>query len=326
MKPSVLVTREIFEEVLAHLRGRCEVEDNQSDRPLPGPELIERLSEKDGALVTVADRIDRSLLGFCPRLRAISTVAVGYDNIDVAACTARGIVVTNTPGVLTETTADHAWALLMAAARRIAHADRWVRSGQWSGWRFKDWLGLDIHGTTLGVIGMGRIGQAVAKRSRGFEMRVLYHNRNRLAPEIEAACNAEPASKDELLRNSDFIVLTLPHTPQTHHLIGAPELALMKPTSLVVNIGRGGVVDDVALVEALAEGRIAAAGLDVFEDEPTLESGFLSLPNVVLTPHIGSASHATRHKMAMMAAENLVAALSGGRPPNPVNPEVLQGR
>jgi gluconate 2-dehydrogenase len=326
LKPSVLVTREIFEEVLAHLRGRCEVEDNQSDRPLPGPELIERLSEKDGALVTVADRIDRSLLGFCPRLRAISTVAVGYDNIDVAACTARGIVVTNTPGVLTETTADHAWALLMAAARRIAHADRWVRSGQWSGWRFKDWLGLDIHGTTLGVIGMGRIGQAVAKRSRGFEMRVLYHNRNRLAPEIEAACNAEPASKDELLRNSDFIVLTLPHTPQTHHLIGAPELALMKPTSLVVNIGRGGVVDDVALVEALAEGRIAAAGLDVFEDEPTLESGFLSLPNVVLTPHIGSASHATRHKMAMMAAENLVAALSGGRPPNPVNPEVLQGR
>lgn len=325
MKPSVLVTREIFDEVLAYLRTRCDVEDNQGDTPLPSPELIERLSEKDGALVTVADRIDRSLLGFCPRLKAISTVAVGYDNIDVAACTARGIVVTHTPGVLTETTADHAWALLMAAARRVAHADRWVRSGQWSGWRFKVWLGLDVHGKTLGVIGMGRIGQAVAKRSRGFDMRVLYHNRNRLAPEIEAACNARLASKSELLRDSDFVVLTLPHTPQTHHLLGAPELALMKSTALIVNIGRGGVVDDVALVEALGEGRVAAAGLDVFEDEPTLESGFLSLPNVVLTPHIGSASHATRMKMATKAAENLVAALTGARPPNPVNPEVLPG-
>lgn len=326
MKPRVLVTREVFDAVLSYLRGHCEVDDNQRDTPLPAPELIDRLSEKDGALVTAADRIDRAVLDFCPQLKAVSTIAVGYDNIDVGACTARGILVTNTPGVLTDTTADHAWALLMAVARRIPHADRWVRAGQWKGWRFKDWLGFDVYGKTLGIFGMGRIGQAVAKRARGFEMPVLYHNRSRLPREVEAFCNAELATKETLLRSADFVVLTLPHSPETHHLISAAELALMKPSAVLVNIGRGGVVDDVALVEALVEGRIAAAGLDVFEGEPLLDSGFLSLSNVVLSPHIGSASHATRMKMAMLAAENLIAALTTGRAPNPVNPEARKPR
>ena len=322
MKPRILVTREVFDAVLSYLRGHCEVEDNQRDTPLPTPELIDRLSDKDGALVTAAERIDRAVLDFCPQLKAVSTIAVGYDNIDIGACSARGILVTNTPGVLTDTTADHAWALLMAAARRIPQADHWVRAGQWKGWRFKDWLGLDVHGKTLGIIGMGRIGQAVARRARGFDMRVLYHNRSRLPREIEASCNAELATKDELLCSSDFVVLTLPHTEETQHLIGVAELARMKLSAVLVNIGRGGVVDDAALVEALGDGRIAAAGLDVFEGEPMLDSGFLNLSNVVLSPHIGSASHATRMKMAMLAAENLIAALTGGRPPNPVNPEV----
>lgn len=321
MKPKVLVTREVFDEVLDYLRRHVEVEDNQHDTPLAVTDLLDRLYDKDGALVTAADRIERTVVEFCPRLKAISTIAVGYNNIDVDACSARGILVTNTPGVLDETTADHAWALLLAAARRIPQADRWTRAGQWHGWRFKDWLGLDVHGKTLGIVGMGRIGQAVARRARGFDMRIIYHNRNRLPAEIEAACGASYAGMAELLANADFVVLNVPYSEQTHHLIGAAEIARMKPSAVLINIARGGVVDDIALIEALGESRIAAAGLDVFENEPVLHPGFLSLSNVVLTPHIASASHATRMDMAMLAAQNLVAALTTGNPPNLVNPD-----
>lgn len=326
MKKKILVTREVFDEVLVFLRQHFEVEDNQPDTLWPVSELLQRLADKDGALVTVADPIDRTVVEYCPQLRAISTIAVGYNNIDIAACTARGIVVTNTPGVLEQTTADHAWALMLAAARRIVHADRWVRAGEWYGWRFKDWLGLDVHGKTLGIVGMGGVGQAVARRASGFDMRVLYHNRNRLPAEIETRCAATHVGLAELLRESDFVMLTVPYGTQTHHLIGGAELATMKRGAVLVNMARGGVVDDEALVEVLSEGRIAAAALDVFEREPALNPAFLSLHNVTLTPHIGSASHATRMNMAMLAARNLVAALTGGTPPNPVNPGVLEKR
>jgi gluconate 2-dehydrogenase len=319
VKQKILVTREVFDEVLVFLRQHFQVEGNQQDTVWPVSELLHRLADKDGALVTIADPIDRTVIEYCPQLRAISTIAAGYNNIDVAACTQHGIVVTNTPGVLEQTTADHAWALMLAAARRIVHADRWVRAGEWYGWRFKDWLGLDVYGKTLGIVGMGGVGQAVARRASGFDMRVLYHNRSRLTVEVETRCAATHVGLVELLREADFVVLTVPYGPQTHHLIGARELDIMKSTAVLVNMARGGVVDDEALIEALSEGRIAAAGLDVFEREPALNPGFLGLHNVTLTPHIGSASYATRMNMAMLAARNLVAALTGGTPPNPVN-------
>jgi lactate dehydrogenase-like 2-hydroxyacid dehydrogenase len=271
-------------------------------------------------MTTVMDRFDAEVIERCRDLEVISNIAVGYNNIDLAACKARAIRVTNTPGVLDDTTADLTWSLLMAAARRIAEGDAYVRAGDWKiAFGVQYFLGQDIHHATLGIIGMGRIGQAVARRASGFDMRVLYNNRSRLPEEQERSLRATRVERDELLRTSDFVVVMAPYSPETHHLIGAREIALMKPTAVLVNSARGGVVDDAALVEALRAKRIAAAGLDVFEGEPNLDPGYLALRNVVMTPHIGSASRATRMVMCNTAAANLTAVLEGREPPNPVN-------
>lgn len=321
MKPRVQVTREVFDETLAFLAQHCEVESNQEDIAYSPDVLARKLADKDGVMCALTDRIDAGLLERCPRLKAVANIAVGYNNIDLAACTARGVMATNTPGVLDDSTADLAWALMLGAARRLTELERRVRAGEWKGWRLKQWLGVDVHHATLGIFGMGRIGQAIARRAAGFEMKVLYHNRKRVATEIEKRCNAAYATKDDLLRQSDFVVLQVPYSPETHHLIGARELKLMKPTAVLVNSTRGGVVDDAALVEALKSGTIRAAGLDVFENEPSLNKGFLALDNVVLMPHVGSSTEATRRAMAMTAATNLAAALTGAVPPNLLNPE-----
>ena len=326
MKPRVLVTRANFPEVLEFLRSHFEVEDNQADEALTPEMLRKRLSDKDGALFLPIDRVDAHTLEACPRLKAACNVAVGYNNIDVASCTALGILATNTPDVLTETTADLGFALLLASARRMAEAERYVRAGQWDGWAIEQFLGQDVHGATLGIVGMGRIGQAIARRARGFDMRVLYHNRNRVPESIESALQAQYTAMDALLRDSDFVLLTLPYSAAAHHLIGAAELASMKCTAVLINLGRGGVVDDAALASALRAGTIFAAGLDVYEGEPALHRDFYELENVTLMPHIASATRATRVKMSMTGAQNLVAALSGERPPNLVNPEVWDKR
>jgi gluconate 2-dehydrogenase len=325
MKPAIALTRKIFPDILDLLREHFEVVENPTNAMLDTAGLASLLDGKRGALTQLVDRIDEPLLDRCPELKVVSNVAVGYNNIDVAACTRRGIIVTNTPGVLDETTADLAFALLMAAARRLTEAEAWLRAGHWKSWAFDLFLGQDIHHATLGIVGMGRIGQAVARRGRGFGMRILYHNRTRLEPDLEAATEATHVPFDQLLRESDFVLLQVPHTPETHHLIGARELALMKPTGILINSARGGVVDDAALIDALKNRRIAGAGLDVFENEPNFHPGFLDLTNVVLMPHIGSATLATRRQMAMTAASNLIAALTTGKPPNLVNPEVLEG-
>jgi lactate dehydrogenase-like 2-hydroxyacid dehydrogenase len=258
-----------------------------------------------------------------PALKAVCNFAVGYNNIDLAACSRRKIIATNTPGVLDDTTADLAWALLMATARRLPAAERWLRAGEWTGWQLDQWLGSDVHHATLGIFGMGRIGQAVARRALGFDMNVIYHNRTRLPSEKEAECRATWVDKTRLLRESDFLLLLLPYSPQAHHIIAADDLAQMKPTAHLINVARGGIVDDVALIAALKARRIAGAGIDVFEGEPNFNPGFLALDNVALTPHIGSSSRATRMAMAMTAADNLIAALSGQRPPHLLNPDVL---
>ncbi|HUL95582.1 MAG TPA: D-glycerate dehydrogenase [Usitatibacter sp.] len=316
----VLVTRGIFPEIVAALSGRFEVEHNAEDRPWPPEELARRLAGKEGAMSTIMDRIDEPILAQCPGLRVISNIAVGYNNIDVAACTRRGIRVTNTPGVLDDTTADLTWSLLMAAARRIAEGDAFVRRGEWKvAFGVQFFLGQDIHHATLGIIGMGRIGQAVARRARGFDMRVIYHNRKPLEAAEEQRLGVRWVERDALLAQADFVVPMVPYSQATHHLIGAAELAKMKPTAILVNSARGGVVDDAALVEALRAKRIAGAGLDVFEGEPKLDAAYASLPNVVLTPHIGSASRATRVLMCNTAAANMTAVLEGREPPNPVN-------
>jgi lactate dehydrogenase-like 2-hydroxyacid dehydrogenase len=271
-------------------------------------------------MATVMDRFDEPILAQCPDLEVISNIAVGYNNIDLAACTRRGIRVTNTPGVLDDTTADLTWSLLMAAARRIAEGDAHVRAGDWKiAFGVQYFLGQDIHHATLGIIGMGRIGQAVAKRALGFDMRVIYNNRSRLPAADERRLEAAWVEREQLLRESDFVVVMAPYSAATHHLIDAAAIAKMKPTAILVNSARGGVVDDAALVEALRSKRIAGAGLDVFEGEPKLHPGFLALRNVVMTPHIGSASRATRIVMCNTAAANMAAVLEGREPPNPVN-------
>ena len=314
------MTREVFGEVLDFLREHFEIESNQADTPCEGAALAARLADKDGALILASDRIDAAIIATCPRLKAVCNIGVGYNNIDVAACTQAGIMVTNTPEVLNDTTADMAFALILAAGRQVVKGDTHVRQGKWQHWRFMEWLGPDVHHATLGILGMGRIGRTVARRAKGFEMRVLYHNRNRLAAEAEAACAAQYVTKEELLRQADYLVLLLPYAAENHHCIGAAELALMKPTAWLVNIARGGIVEDAALLECLRRHGIAGAALDVFENEPQLNPGFLELDNIVLTPHIGGASRDTRMKMAMLAAQNLVAALSGANPPNLLNP------
>jgi lactate dehydrogenase-like 2-hydroxyacid dehydrogenase len=321
----ILVARPIFPEVVERLKAHFEVDWN--DGPALAPdELVRRLADKDGAL-TAGDMIDAAVLAAAPRLRVVANMAVGYNNFDIAAFNAANVLATNTPDVLNESTADFGWALMMAAARRITESEHWLRDGQWQGWRHDGFLGVDIHGSTLGIIGMGRIGQALARRARGFDMHVIYHNRSRVAPDVEAELAAQYRPKADLLREADHVVLVLPYTPENRHTVGAAELALMKRTATLTNIARGGVVDDAALAVALRERRIAAAGLDVFEGEPGVHPGLLSVPNVVLTPHIASASETTRRAMANLAADNLIAGLGVGpnatQPPNPINPQVL---
>jgi gluconate 2-dehydrogenase len=320
-KPRVLVTREVFDETLSYLRQHCEVLDNQRDVPYAPEALGKALADCDGMMCALTDKVDAALLAAALKLKAVANIAVGYNNIDVPACTARGVMATNTPGVLDDSTADLAWTLMLGTARRITEVERRIRNGEWTGWQLKQWLGVDVHHATLGIVGMGRIGQAIARRAFGFEMKVIYHNRKPIALELERKCNAAYVSFDELLAQSDFIVLQVPYSPQTHHLIGAAQLAKMKPSAILINSTRGGVVDDAALIDVLKKGGIRGAGLDVYENEPKLNAEFLKLDNVVLAPHVGSSTEATRKAMAMLAAQNLVAALQGKLPPNLINPE-----
>lgn len=323
-KPRLLVAIPMFPEVLAALAEHFEV-DAAGEHPIEDPaELARRAQGCSALLVAGMPRIDAALLDACPTIRAVCSMAVGYNNIDVPACTARGVLVSNAPDVLTETTADFGFALMMATARRIAESEHFLRAGQWTQWRYDLFAGGDVHGATLGILGMGRIGQAIARRGAlGFGMRVIYHNRTRLTPQQESPLGARYVDKATLLREADHLVLVLPYSAASHHTIGAGELAQMKPTATLTNVARGGIVDDAALATALRERRIAAAGLDVFEGEPHVHPDLLALPNVVLTPHIASATVATRRAMAELAADNLIAALTGGTPPTPVNPEVL---
>ena len=323
-KPKILVARAVFPEVIARLEQYFEVEANQADDSWSKAELIARLQGKDGAFTTGGDRIDADVLAACPQLKICANMAVGYNNFDLDAMTAAGVLATNAPDVLTETTADFGFALLMATARRITESEHYLRAGQWTKWSYDMFAGSDIHGSTLGILGMGRIGQGIAKRgAHGFGMKVIYHNRSRLDAALEAECKASYVSKEELLKNADHLVLVLPYSPASHHTIGAAELALMKPTATLVNIARGGIVDDAALAAALRDKRIAAAGLDVFEGEPLVHPDLLAVPNVVLTPHIASASLPTRLAMASLAAANLIAFLGGKKPLTPLNPAVL---
>ncbi|MBA4113285.1 MAG: D-glycerate dehydrogenase [Verminephrobacter sp.] len=322
-KPSILVARAVFPEVLDKLAQHFTVESNTEDRDWAGDELVQRLKDKAGALTTGGQRIDAPLLAACPQLRIVANMAVGYNNFDLDAMTAAGVQGTNTPDVLTETTADFGFALLMATARRITESEHFLRAGLWTQWRYDMFAGAEVHGSRLGIIGMGRIGQGIARRgAHGFGMDVVYHNRSRLAPQLESECKARYVTKEELLRTADHVVLVLPYTAESHHTIGAPELALMKPTATLINIARGGIVDDTALALALRERRIAAAGLDVFEGEPQVHPGLLELPNVMLTPHIASATVGTRLAMAHLAADNLIAFFDGRGPLTPVNSPV----
>lgn len=323
-KPKILVARAVFPEVIARLEQHFEVQANQDDQTWSKAELTERLRDKDGAFTTGGDRIDAEVLAACPRLKICANMAVGYNNFDVDAMTAAKVLATNAPDVLTETTADFGFALLMATARRITESEHYLRAGKWTKWSYDMFAGSDIHGATLGILGMGRIGQGIAKRGAlGFGMKVIYHNRSRLEAALEAECKASYVSKEELLKTADHLVLVLPYSPASHHTIGAAELALMKPTATLINIARGGIVDDAALAAALRDRRIAAAGLDVFEGEPKVHPDLLTVPNVVLTPHIASATVPTRLAMANLAADNLIAFFDGKKPLTPLNPAVL---
>jgi len=326
MKPKILVARAVFPETIQHLSQHFEVESNQADVVWNKAELTEHLRDKDGAFTTGSDRIDAEVLAACPQLKICANMAVGYNNFDLDAMTARGVLATNTPDVLTETTADFGFALMMATARRMAESEHYLRAGQWTKWSYDMFAGSDIHGATLGILGMGRIGQGIARRgAHGFGMNVIYHNRSRLDAATEAECKARYVSKEELLKTADHLVLVLPYSAASHHAIGAAELAQMKPTATLVNIARGGIVDDAALARALRDRRIAAAGLDVFEGEPKVHPDLLAVPNVVLTPHIASASVPTRKAMAKLAADNLIEFFSKKKALTPLNPQVLKG-
>lgn len=321
-KPRILLARAVFPEVIEKLRQVAEVQTNPEDEVWSPTQLIEHLQGKQGVFTTGGDRIDAAVLKACPELRICANMAVGYNNFDMAAMTAAGVVATNTPDVLTETTADLGFALIMATARRLAESEHYLRAGRWTRWSYDMFAGSDIHGSTLGILGMGRIGQAIARRGAyGFGMRVIYHNRSRLSPELEAQYRAEYVSKAQLLAQADHLILVLPYSAESHHAIGAAELAQMKPTATLVNIARGGIVDDAALAQALKNRTIAAAGLDVFEGEPSVHPGLLEVPNVVLTPHIGSASIPSRKAMAHLAADNLVAFFTGKPLLTPLNPD-----
>ncbi|PUE55221.1 2-hydroxyacid dehydrogenase [Limnohabitans parvus] len=316
----ILVARAIFPEVLDVLSSHFKVESNQADEVWSASELTRRMQGKVGALTTGSERIDAALLQANPQLKIVANMAVGFNNFDVPAMTAAGVQATNTPDVLTETTADFGFALLMATARRITESEHFLRAGKWTKWSYDMFAGAEVHGSTIGIIGMGRIGQGIARRAaHGFGMNVIYHNRSRLSPELEAECKARYVGKQELLQTADHVMLVVPYSAESHHTIGAAELALMKPTATLVNIARGGIVDDAALAKALAVGQIAAAGLDVFEGEPQVHPDLLKVPNVVLTPHIASATVKTRRAMAQLAADNLVTYLTRGQALTPLN-------
>ena len=319
-KPAVLISRAIFPEIIVKLEQYFDVTTNPGDEIWTKTQFISKLQGQQGVFTTGGERIDAEVLAACPELKICANMAVGYNNFDVPAMTTAGVQATNAPDVLTETTADFGFALLMATARRVSESEHYLRAGHWTKWSFDMFAGSDIHGSTLGILGMGRIGQGIAKRgAHGFGMKVIYHNRSRLNDELEAQCNATYVSKEELLKTADHVMLVVPYSPESHHTIGAVELMLMKPTATLVNIARGGIVDDAALAVALREKRIAAAGLDVFEGEPKVHPDLLTVPNVVLTPHIASATLPTRLAMANLAADNLIAVLTGKKALTPLN-------
>lgn len=319
IKPKVFATKPLFPSVCTVLDRSIDAEYWGASERIPRDELLARVVQKEGLICLPTDKIDAELLDAAPELRIVATVSVGYDHVDVEACTKRGIMVTNTPGVLTDTTADLAWGLLMAVARRIVEGDTWTRSGTWNGLAFDTFLGCDVWGKTLGIIGFGRIGREMARRALGFKMRVLYFSQNRACEEIERELRAEFAPFEKILRESDFVSLHVPLLPSTRHLIGAETLSKMKPTAYLINTTRGPVVDEAALVHALEIATIAGAGLDVYEQEPKVHPGLFSRKNVVLAPHIGSATIETRTKMAQVAVDNVVAFFASQKPPNALN-------
>ncbi len=324
-KPAILVARAVFPETLAKLAQHFSVESNQDDTIWSREEFAAKLQGKVGVFTTGGERIDAALLAACPQLKICANMAVGYNNFDVPAMTAAGVQATNAPDVLTETTADMAFALLMATARRVSESEAYLRAGQWKKWSYDMFVGSDVHGSTLGILGMGRIGQAIARRGAlGFGMQVVYHNRSQLDAATEAAVNARYVSKTELFQQADHIVLVVPYSAESHHTVAAFEIALMKPTATLINIGRGGLIDENALAAALAAKQILGAGLDVFEGEPTVNPALLALKNVVLTPHTGSASVPTRRAMANLAADNLIGYLTEGKALTPLN--AVRGR
>ncbi len=323
-KPKILVARATFPEVIERLSRHFDVSHNQADEAWTKAQLTEKLKGQQGAFTTGGERIDAEVLAACPGLKICANMAVGFNNFDLDAMTAAGVLGTNAPDVLTETTADFGFALIMATARRVTESEHYLRAGKWTRWSYDMFAGSDVHGATLGILGMGRIGQGIARRgAHGFGMNVIYHNRSRLDAATEAACKARYVSKEELLKTADHLILVLPYSPSSHHAIGAAEIAQMKPTATLINIARGGIVDDAALALALRERKIAAAGLDVFEGEPKVHPDLLTVPNVVLTPHIASATLPTRLAMANLAADNLIGFLVDGKPLTPLNPAVL---
>jgi glyoxylate reductase len=327
-KPRIYITRPLPNPAMRLLEGVVEYRTwDREDEPVPRETLLREIVDVDGLICMITERIDAEVIDRLHKCRVIAQVAVGYDNIDVPAATRRGIVVTNTPGVLTETTADMAWAILLATARRVVEGDKFTRSGRWKTWELMGLTGQDVSGATLGILGLGRIGSAIARRARGFAMRVLYSSRKRVDEALEKELSARYVPRDDLLRQSDFVVISAALTPETRHLIAERELGLMKPSAVLVNISRGPIVDQRALYRALVDRKIWAAGLDVFEVEPVpMDEPLLKLDNVVVPPHLGSATISTRTKMATLATENCVAAVSGKVPPNAVNPEALERR
>ena len=323
-KPRVLATHRLFEAARQILQESCDVEYWERPERPPREEMLARVKDKEGLICLLTEKVDDELLRAGPKLRMAANIAVGFDNIDVAACTKRGVVAANTPGVLDETTADFAWTLLMAVARRLVEGDALARSGNWKGWDLDQLVGTDVWGKTLGIVGFGRIGKAMARRASGFQLKVIYTDAVRATPEAEKELRAEFREMNALLAESDFISLHTPLLPETRGLFNAEKFGRMKRTAFLINTSRGPVVDEAALAAALESGKIAGAAIDVFEKEPAIHPG-LKRPNVVLAPHIASASLETRTKMACMAAENLVARLQGRRPVNVLNPEVLKG-
>lgn len=316
-KPKILVARAIFPDILARLEQVADVQSNQEDHLWSAADLKAAMANKDAAIVTGGERVDAEILKESPQLKIVSNIAVGYNNFDMAAFSAANVMATNTPDVLTDTTADFGFALLMATARRVTESEHWLRAGNWKKFSIYDTpLSMDIHHSTLGIMGMGRIGQAIARRARGFNMNVRYYNRSRLSADLEKECGATYVDRDTLLKESDHIILVMPYTPENHHLFGEKELNMMKPTATLVNIARGGIVDELALAKALHEKKIFAAGIDVFEGEPTVRPELLALKNIVLAPHIASATEKTRRAMIELAIENCLAGLAGKTPPN----------